>query len=67
MATDPDDLLPKKKKVTELVLGDDLSPMSEHELRARIGLLEAEIARYRDAIVERQSTKTAAESFFRKA
>jgi uncharacterized small protein (DUF1192 family) len=40
--------------------------MSEHELVARIAALEEEIARSREAIKARQSTKTAADAFFRK-
>jgi uncharacterized small protein (DUF1192 family) len=66
MADDADDLLPTRKKLTELTLGGDLSAMSEHELMARIAALETEIVRCRDAIAARQSTKSAAESFFRK-
>ena len=65
MAIDPDELLPKKKK-PEIILGEDLSAMSEHELTARIAALEAEIVRSREAIASRQSTKAAADSFFRK-
>jgi uncharacterized small protein (DUF1192 family) len=67
MADDADDLLPTRKKLTELTLGGDLSAMSEHELTARIATLETEIARCREAIAARQSTKSAAESFFRKS
>ncbi len=66
MAVDPEELLPRKKKLTELTLGEDLSAMSEHELIARIAALEGEIARCRDAIQARQSTKSTAEAFFRK-
>jgi uncharacterized small protein (DUF1192 family) len=40
--------------------------MSEHELIARITALEEEIARSREAIKARQSTKSAADAFFRK-
>ncbi|HEY2445688.1 MAG TPA: DUF1192 domain-containing protein, partial [Rhizomicrobium sp.] len=58
-------LLPRKK-APEIVLGGDLSAMSEHELAARINALEAEIVRCREATVERQSTKAAADSVFRK-
>lgn len=65
MAIDPDELLPKKKK-PEIILGEDLSAMSEQELTARIAALEAEIVRSREAIASRQSTKAAADSFFRK-
>jgi uncharacterized small protein (DUF1192 family) len=67
MAVDPEELLPRKKKHTELTLGEDISAMSEHELTARISDLEGEIARCRDAIRARQSTKSSAEAFFRKS
>lgn len=65
MAIDPEDLLPRKK-MPEIVLGQDLSTMSEHELIARIAALEEEITRARDAIRARQATKSAADTFFRK-
>jgi uncharacterized small protein (DUF1192 family) len=65
MAIDPEDLLPRKK-MPEIVLGQDLSTMSEHELIARIAALEEEITRARDAIKARQATKSAADTFFRK-
>ncbi|MBV9993465.1 MAG: DUF1192 domain-containing protein [Alphaproteobacteria bacterium] len=66
MPMDPDDL-PRKKKHTEIVLGQDLSQLSEFELSARIMDMEAEIARCREAIGARQATKSAADSFFKKA
>jgi uncharacterized small protein (DUF1192 family) len=66
MAIDPEELLPKKKK-PEIVLGEDLSETSEHELVARIAALETEIARSREAIASRKSTKAAADTFFRKS
>jgi len=65
MPIDPEELLPRKK-MPEIVLGQDLSTMSEHELIARITALEEEIARSREAIKARQSTKSAADAFFRK-
>lgn len=65
MPIDLDELLPKKK-TPEIVLGEDLSAKSEHELVERISSLELEIARCRDAIAARQSTKAAADSVFRK-
>jgi len=65
MPIDPDELLPKKR-VPEIVLGEDLSAMSAHELEARISALEAEISRYREAIGARQATKSAADSFFKR-
>ena len=66
MPIDPDDL-PLKKKHTEIVLGQDLSLLSEFELSARIMEMEVEIARCREAIGVRQATKSAADSFFKKA
>jgi uncharacterized small protein (DUF1192 family) len=65
MAVDPEELLPRKK-APEIVLGQDLSTMSEPELVIRIAALEDEIARSREAIKARQSTKSAAAAFFRK-
>lgn len=62
---DLDDLQPRKK-LPDIVLGEDISALSAHELEARIARLDAEIARCRDAIKARQATKSAAESFFRK-
>lgn len=66
MPIDLDELLPKKKK-PEIVLGEDLSTMSEHELAERISALEQEIVRCRDAISFRKSTKAAAHSVFRQS
>jgi uncharacterized small protein (DUF1192 family) len=65
MAIDPDELLPKKK-LADLVLGQDLSALSEHELETRIAALESEIARCRDAIAARKHTKSAADAFFKR-
>ena len=65
MPIDPDELLPRKK-TPDIVLGEDLSATSVHELEARIGALEAEISRCREAIVARRATKSAADSVFRK-
>jgi uncharacterized small protein (DUF1192 family) len=65
MAVDPEELLPRKKPA-EIVLGQDLSAMSAHELEERIAELDAEIARCREAIKSRGSTKAAADAFFRK-
>jgi uncharacterized small protein (DUF1192 family) len=66
MPIDPEELLPRKKP-PEIVLGEDLSALSEHELQARIAALETEIARCRAAIDARKSTRSAADSFFRKS
>ena len=64
MPIDPDDL-PRQKKHVEIVLGQDLSQLSEFELAGRIMEMEAEIARCRAAISARKSTKDAAAAFFK--
>ena len=64
MAIDPEELLAKKKG-TEIVLGGDLSALSEFELGARIMELEGEIARCQSAIKQRQATKAAAGAVFK--
>ncbi|HEX3430849.1 MAG TPA: DUF1192 domain-containing protein [Rhizomicrobium sp.] len=66
MPIDLDELLPRKKP-PEIVLGEDLSAKSEHELIERIAALEAEVARCRQAIDARKSTRAAADSVFRKS
>lgn len=65
MPVDLDELLPRKK-APDIILGEDLSMMSEHELVARIALLESEVDRCRTSIEARQSTRDAANSVFRK-
>lgn len=65
MPIDLEELLPRKKS-PEILLGEDLSAKSEHELVERIAALETEIGRCRDAIAARQSTRSAADSVFRK-
>jgi uncharacterized small protein (DUF1192 family) len=65
MPIDPEELLPKKK-LPDVVLGEDLSTMSAHELEHRISLLETEIARCREAIAARNATKAAAATFFKR-
>lgn len=65
MPIDPEELLPRKK-APDIVLGEDLSAMSEHELEARIGLLESEISRCREAIQARRATRSAADSVFKR-
>jgi uncharacterized small protein (DUF1192 family) len=62
---DLDDLQPRKK-LADIVLGEDIAALSAHELEKRIARLEEEITRCRVAIKDRQATKSAAESFFRK-
>ena len=54
---------PKKKIVHEL--GQDLTLLSVTELRERIELLKAEIARLEADINGKQASRSAAESFFK--
>jgi uncharacterized small protein (DUF1192 family) len=62
---DLDDLQPRKK-LPDLVLGEDISTLSAHELEKRITRLEEEITRCNAAIKVRHATKSAAEDFFKK-
>jgi uncharacterized small protein (DUF1192 family) len=55
-----------RKKLPDIVLGEDISTLSAHELEKRIARLEEEIARCNAAIKLRHATKSAAESFFKK-
>jgi len=65
MAIDLDELAPRKPK-SEIVLGEDLSALSVHELEKRIVALEVEIARTKDALRSRAATKNAADTFFKR-
>jgi len=65
MAIDLDELAPRKPK-TEIILGEDLSALSVHELEKRIAALEAEIARTKEALRSRAATKNAADAFFKR-
>lgn len=60
------DLDEPRKKAPEIVLGEDISTLSAHELEQRIARLEDEVARCRAAIQARHATKSAAESFFKR-
>lgn len=62
---DLDDLQPRKK-LPDIVLGEDISALSAHELEQRIARLEEEVARCRQAMAARHATKSAAENFFKK-
>ena len=62
---DLDDLQPRKK-LPDIVLGEDISALSAHELEQRIARLEEDVARCRQAIAARHATKSAAENFFKK-
>jgi uncharacterized small protein (DUF1192 family) len=65
MPLDADDLMPRKK-LPDIVLGEDIAALSVHELESRIARLEEEIARCREAIGARQATRSAAENFFKR-
>ena len=62
---DLDDIQPRKK-LPDIVLGEDISALSAHELEQRIARLETEIARCRQDIAARHATKSAAENYFKK-
>ncbi len=61
---DLDDLTPKKPKGHEI--GQDLSTLSEEELKALIETLQGEIARIEAALGEKRSSRSAAEASFRR-
>ena len=65
MPIDPEELQPRKK-LPDIVLGEDISTLSAHELERRIAALETEIARCREAIAQRNATKSAADAFFKR-
>ena len=60
---DLDDIRPVKKP--EITIGEDLSLLSIGELEHRIQILESEIARIREVLAGKQSSKAAADAFFR--
>lgn len=59
-----DDDRPKKKITHEI--GQDLSLISVAELRERIALLREEIARLEADIAKKETSRSAADQFFRK-
>jgi uncharacterized small protein (DUF1192 family) len=58
-----DDDRPQKKTVHDI--GSDLSLLSVDELKARIALLQAEIARLEAEMTQKGASRSAAESLFR--
>ncbi len=58
---DEDRLLP-----ASISVGDDLSACSLEELGKRISILQDEIARHQAEIATKQTSKAAAESFFKR-
>jgi uncharacterized small protein (DUF1192 family) len=61
---DEDDDRPKKKITHEI--GQDLYLLSVKELEERIALLTEEIERLKASIKSKQSSRNAADSFFKK-
>ena len=59
-----DDDRPKKKITHEI--GQELALLSVKELQERIGLLKEEIARLETSIAGKQSSRTVADTFFKK-
>jgi len=53
-------------KKTSHEIGADLSTLSVDELKARIALLNGEIARIEAAVASKSSSRSSAESLFRK-
>jgi uncharacterized small protein (DUF1192 family) len=62
-AMDLDDIRPVKKP--DIIIGEDLALLSVAELEHRVHLLESEIVSIREAIAGKQSSKAAADAFFR--
>ena len=63
---DTDDIAPPPKKAKSYELGQDLNKLSVAELRALIDDLKAEAARVEQTLATKQSSKSAAESIFKR-
>ncbi|MGZ8415866.1 MAG: DUF1192 domain-containing protein [Methyloceanibacter sp.] len=63
---DTDDIAPPPKKARSFELGQDLSKLSVAELRALVEDLKAEVARVEQTLGAKQSSKSAAESVFKR-
>ena len=61
-----DDDIPKKQEPNLVTVGEDLSRMSEDELRERIEALTQEVNRTREALEQRSTIRNAADAFFQK-
>lgn len=59
-----DDDRPKKKITHEI--GQDLTLLSVAELNERVALMREEIARLEGDVVKKQSSRSAADNFFKK-
>lgn len=64
--TGPEDDRPLKPLETQIVVGEDLTRLSEEELQERIGRLEAEIIRTRETLSQRGTVRDAADALFGK-
>jgi uncharacterized small protein (DUF1192 family) len=63
---DTDDIAPPPKKAKSFELGQDLSKLSVAELRALVEDLKTEVARVEQTLGAKQSSKSAAESVFKR-
>jgi uncharacterized small protein (DUF1192 family) len=63
---DTDDIAPPPKKAKTYELGQDLSKHSVGDLQALIDVLKDEIARVERTLNAKQSSKSAAESVFKR-
>ena len=61
---EPDE--PRKPARSEIVLGEDLSLHSLEELEARIESLKHEIERIESVLAQKRSSRSAAETVFRR-
>ncbi len=57
---------PQRPVRPEIILGEDLSLHSLDELAARIEALKAEIARIESVLAEKHSSRSAAETVFKR-
>ncbi len=63
-----DDDLPGMKTASakSVIVGEDLSTISEQDLKERIVALEREITRTQETLAQRGNTRNAADALFRK-
>lgn len=59
------DIEDAQKKPANMVIGENLDSVSVAELEHRIQALESEIVRVRAEIAKKQSSRSAADAFFR--
>lgn len=61
-----DDDIPKKPEQSKITVGEDLTRLSEDELRDRIEALSEEINRTKKTLEQRSTIRNAADAFFQK-